>query len=167
MIATMNKLYRFTLRSLGLTLGVAFGVMLVFAVSVTPTLAQESGDGPRPSGIVPEPVPGQDGRRLGNVPNDQIRQFQMRRACEQDLPECLPQIREMMEEERRNRNWMTAGIVGVLVLLVLVAMRESERKKKRLAKEMAQHRRLGERLKHKWGDEVKDPYKDSDPLGDD
>ncbi len=64
---------------------------LAFTLQGAPvTHAQEAGDGPPPSGIVEEPQPGEDGsgRRLGNLPNDQIRQFQMRRACEEDLPEC-------------------------------------------------------------------------------
>jgi len=91
-----------------------------------------------------------EGRRLGNLPNDQIRQFKMRKACELDQPDCLPHIREMLEAERRNRNWMALSITGVLFVLVLVSLRESERKKKRLAKEMASHKRLGERLKRKW-----------------
>lgn len=101
------------------------------------------------------------------MPNDQIRQFQMRRACEEDRPDCLPQIREMLERERRNQMWMGIGIGGVLLLIVLLAMREAEKKKKRQAAELARHKRLGQKLKSKWGDEVRDPYKNADPLGDD
>ncbi len=73
--------------------------------------------GPPESGVV---EPEQEGRRLGNLPNDQIRQFQMRRAFEEDLPECLPQIRAMMDEEQRNRNWMAFGIGSVLLLVFLL-----------------------------------------------
>lgn len=139
-----------------------FSLMLVSGAPVA--FAQEAGDGPPESGIV---EPEDDGRRLGNVPNDQIRQFRMRRACEMDLPECLPAIREIIEAEERQRMYMGLGIAGVLLLLILVAMREGEKKKKRLAKEMARHRKLGERVKAKWGEQAKDPYKDHDPLGDD
>ena len=132
-------------------------------LAVSPAVyAQEAGDGPPESGVV-EP---DEGRRLGNLPNDQIRQFQMRRACEEDLPECLPQIRAMIEEEQRNRNWMAFGIGSVLFLVFLLALREGEKKKRRHQQQMAQHRALGEKIKHKWRHEVDDPYKDSDPLGD-
>lgn len=109
--------------------------------------AQEAVDGPAESGIV---EPEQEGRRLGNLPNDQIRQFEMRRACEEDLPECLPEIREIMERDRRNRNWMAFGICSVLLLLVLLALREGKKKKRRLQREMAEHRALGERVKNRW-----------------
>lgn len=137
-----------------------------FAVNsgVSPAVAQDAGGGPPESGVV---EPEDEGRRLGNMPNDQMRQFKMRRDCEMDLPECLPAIRAIIEAEERERMYLGFGIAGVLLLLFLVALREGEKKKKRLAKEMAHHRKLGKRLKAKWGDEVKDPYKDHDPLGDD
>ncbi len=93
-------------------------------------------------------------------------QFKMRRDCEMDLPECLPAIREIIDTEKRNRMWMGLGILGILTLLVLVAMREAEKKKQRDQKEWAHHNQLGERIKHKWRSEVTDPYKDKDPLGD-
>jgi len=143
-------------------LSTAFALALVW--NATLASAQEAGDGPPANPIV---EPDDEGRRLGNVPNDQMRQFKMRRDCEMDLPECLPEIRAIMEEEKRNRTYMGLSIAGVLLLLVLVAMREAEKKKKQHAREMAHHRKLGERVKAKWGEQVKDPYKDADPLGDD
>lgn len=145
--------------------GILSSVFALFFFCVgLPVLAQEAGDGPPASPIV---EPEDDGRRLGNVANDQMRQFKMRRDCEMDLPECLPAIKAIMEAEKRNRTYMGLSIAGVLLLLILVAMREAEKKKKLHAKEMARHRKLGARLKSKWGDQVKDPYKDHDPLGDD
>lgn len=134
-----------------------------FSGGVSDAIAQQAGSGPPESGIVAAP---DDARRLGNVTNDQMRQFKMRRDCEMDLPECLPAIREIIEEEKRNRMWMGLGILGILALLLLVAMREGEKKKKREQKEWAHHHKLGERIKHKWRSEVTDPYKDKDPLGD-
>lgn len=146
------------------SIAVLFGFGALMFVSGAPVaFAQEAGDGPPQSGIV---EPEDDGRRLGNVPNDQMRQFKMRRACEMDLPECLPAVREIIEAEERQRMYMGVGIAAVLLLIVLLAMRESEKKKKRVAKEMAKHRKLGKRLKSKWGEQAKDPYKDHDPLGD-
>ncbi|MEQ9110466.1 MAG: hypothetical protein RIF37_14490 [Rhodospirillaceae bacterium] len=145
----------------------AAAVSLLTGVSafVVPSsaVAQEAGDGPPESGFL---QPETEGQRLGNIPNDQIRQFQMRRACEQDLPECLPAVRAIIEEERRNRMWMAIGIVAILVLVALLAIRESDKKKKKVDAEMRQHRKLGQRLKSKWRGAVKDPYKDHDPLGD-
>lgn len=144
---------------------VLFGFVALTLVSGSSlSFAQDAGDGPPESGIV---EPEDDGRRLGNMPNDQMRQFKMRRACEMDLPECLPAVREIIEAEERERMYMGLGIAAVLLLIALLALRESEKKKKRVAKEMAKHRKLGKRLKSKWGDKVKDPYKDHDPLGDD
>ena len=61
---------------------------------------------------------------------------------------------------------MGLGIGGVLLLLFLVALREPQKKKEKLAREMSHHRKLGERMKSRYRDETKDPYKDSDPLGD-
>lgn len=84
-----------------------------------------------------------------------------------DLPECLPEIRAIIEAEKRQRMYLGFSIAGVLLLTFLIALREAEKKKKRLAKEMAHHRKLREKVKAKWGEEVKDPYKDVDPLGDD
>ena len=150
------------LHKLALLLCVA-GSGIVLLSTVSPVSAQEAGDGPPASGFI---RPDSDGRRIGDIPNDQIRQFQMRRACEQDLPECLPAVRAIIEEERRNRMWMAVGIAAILVLLALVAIREADKKKKRVAAEMRQHRELGHRLKGKWRGAVKDPYKDKDPLGD-
>lgn len=131
---------------------------------VHPVQAQDAGGGPPESGLV---EPENEGRRLGNVPNDQMRQFKMRRDCEMDLPECLPAIRAIIEAEKRERMYLGFGIAGVLLLIFLIALRESEKKKKRVAKEMARHRKLREKVKARWGEQVKDPYKDVDPLGDD
>ena len=117
-------------------------------------LAQEASDVLPENGSVETE---QEGRRLGNLPNDQIRQFQMRRACEEDLPECLPEIREIMERDRRNRNWMAFGICSVLIILAVLALREGKKKKLRLKHEMAEHHALGERIKNKWR------YKRDDP----
>lgn len=146
----------------------AIALFLAFAVSSAE--AQESRDGPPESGIV---QPSDDGpRRLGNLPNDQMRQFRMREACENDLPECDPRIRAQLEEERRNRMWMSAGIISVLLLAFLIALRESQRQRQKHKRDLAYHRRLGERIKKRWRDEESspyrnhDPYKDSDPLGD-
>ncbi|MFL2770140.1 MAG: hypothetical protein ACJZ9F_03935 [Rhodospirillaceae bacterium] len=123
-------------------------VIIAIIFSEVPVLAQEDEEAlPNSGSVQPEES---EGRRLGNLPNDQIRQFKMRKACELDQPDCLPHIREMLEAERRNRNWMALSITGVLFVLVLVSLRESQRKKKRLAEEMASHKRLGERLKRKW-----------------
>ena len=140
----------------------AASVILLTGASSS-VVAQEAGDGPPESGFI---RPDSDGRRIGDIPNDQIRQFQMRRACEQDLPECLPAVRAIIDEERRNRMWMAIGIVAILVLLALIAIREADKKKQKVDAEMRQHRKLGERLKAKWRGAVKDPYKDNDPLGD-
>lgn len=142
---------------------VLFFALAGFSGGVTSAAAQQAGSGPPESGVVAAP---DDGRRLGNVVNDQMRQFKMRRDCEMDLPECLPAIREIIEQERANRMWMGVGILAILTLLVLIAMREAEKKKKRDQKEWANHQKLGERIKHKWRSEVTDPYKDKDPLGD-
>jgi hypothetical protein len=138
--------------------------VLIAVTAMSPAVqAQESGDASPPSGVV---EPSEEGRRLGNVPNDQIRQFNLRRACEEDLPECLPWVRAQMEEERRNRMWMGAGIGGMLLLIFLLAKRESDRKRARQAREAREHRKLGARVAKKWRNEVKDPYGDADPLGD-
>lgn len=145
-------------------LSTTFALALALVCAIPSASAQEAGDGPPASPIV---EPEDEGRRLGNVPNDQMRQFKMRRDCEMDLPECLPEIRAIIEAEERQRMYMGFGIAGVLLLLILVAMREAEKKKKQHAKDMARHRKLGERVKAKWGEQAKDPYKDADPLGDD
>lgn len=135
----------------------------VAADSSSSANAQESADNPPPSGIVGEEP---EGRRLGNMPNDQIRQFQMRKACEEDLPECLPHIRAQLEEERRNRLWMGVGIGGVLLLIYLLAKRESDRKKAMNRREARRHKKIGERVAKKWRKEAQDPYADADPLAD-
>ncbi|MBT5241492.1 MAG: hypothetical protein HN793_12655 [Rhodospirillaceae bacterium] len=123
-----------------------------------------------PGGVLPEAgiavTPSDEPRRLGNLVNDQMRQFKMRKDCELDLPECLPAIRAIIEQEERDRMWMGLGILAILLLLVLVAMREGEKKRAQSEKEWANHKKLGDRIKAKWRGEVTDPYKDSDPLGD-
>lgn len=138
-------------------------VFLFSLLFVPLAAAQRAGGGPPESGIV---TPSDEPRRLGNVVNDQMRQFKMRKDCELDLPECLPAIRAIIEQEKRDRMWMGLGILAVLLLLVLVAMREGEKKKMQSEKEWAHHKKLGERIKSKWRGEVTDPYKDKDPLGD-
>ena len=143
------------------SLGICAFVGLMLSAPMA--ISQEAGDGPPESGIV-EPEP--EGGRLGDLPNDQIRQFQMRRACEEDLPECLPEIRAIIDAERRNRNWMGIGIGSVLLLIFLLARREAEKKKQKDARELSHHRALGQRMKHRWRHEEEDPYKDNDPLGD-
>jgi hypothetical protein len=147
-----------------LTRALALGFFAALTIGViSPALAQQAGDGPPVSGIVPLD---NEGKRLGNVVNDQVRQFKMRRDCELDLPECLPEIRTIIEDQRRSRMYMGIGIVAILLLIVLLAMRESEKKKERMAKELANHLKLGHRVKSKWRNAVKDPYKEADPLGD-
>ena len=140
-----------------------FGALLIAAALPSAVSAQEAGDTTPPSGIIEEET---DGRRLGDLPNDQMRQFELRRACEEDLPECLPWVREQLEEERRNRMWMGIGIAGVVMLIYLLAKRESAQKRAKHAREMRYHRKLGARVAKKWRSETKDPYKDADPLGD-
>ena len=150
------------IRNLKPLFAVALFVAFAFA---TPSsgLAQEAGENPPPSGVVAEEP---EGRRLGNMPNDQIRQFQMPKACEEDLPECLPQIRAQLEKERRDRLWMGGGIAGVLALIYLLAKRESDRKRRLNRRAARKHQKLGERIARKWRNEVKDPYADADPLED-
>ncbi|NKB44437.1 MAG: hypothetical protein GKS03_09195 [Alphaproteobacteria bacterium] len=138
-------------------------IAILFSLIFAPlAVAQQAGGVPPEAGVVPSDEP----RRLGNVVNDQMRQFKMRKDCELDLPECLPAIRAIIEEEKQNRMWMGFGITAVVLLLVLVAMREGEKKRVQAEKEWAHHHKLGDRIKAKWRGEVTDPYKDSDPLGD-
>lgn len=138
-------------------------IVLISLAFIPAAYAQRAGGGPPESGVV---TPSDEPRRLGNVVNDQMRQFKMRKDCELDLPECLPAIREIIEQEKRDRMWMGLSILAILVLLLLVVMRESEKKRAQADKEWAHHKKLGERIKAKWRGEVTDPYKDKDPLGD-
>jgi hypothetical protein len=68
--------------------------------------------------------------QVGGFAARQADDFERRRACEQNLPTCRPQDRRQMEEERRNNMWLSIMIGGVLVLVGLVMVRETKRKKR-------------------------------------
>ena len=68
-----------------------FGFMMTHTAD-----AQQNRGGPPQSGTV---TPGDGSRRLGNAVNDQKRQFKMRKDCELDLPECILEIDEIIEQE--------------------------------------------------------------------
>jgi lauroyl/myristoyl acyltransferase len=62
-------------------------------------------------------------------PDARMRDFERQRACEQNLPTCLPQIRQQMEKRRENQMWMSAMIIGVLVIIGLLIVRAHNKKK--------------------------------------
>ena len=128
-----------------------------------PAVAQQPQTDPPPAAEFEE----QTGRRLGDIPNDQIRQFRLRRACEQNLPECPPHIRAQLEQERKNRLYMSSMIIGVFVLVILLMIRASQQKQKQNKRLAQDFKNIGHRVKKYKGaappDEDEDEHKDQDP----
>lgn len=103
----------------------------------------------------------------GGFADKRMQDFQRRRACEQNLPTCLPQVRRQMEQERRNQMWMGGMIAGVMFLTFLMIVRANRQKQieqqQLLAKgRQAARQRKEMRRKAKKGDEDEDDFDDED-----
>ena len=138
----------------------AIAVSLILLLGA-PALAQET---PVQEATPDAEFEEQTGRRLGDIPNDQIRQFRLRRACELDLPECPPAIREILEQERKNRIYMSGLIIGIFVLVILVMIRASQQKDKENKKLAREFKSIGQRVKKYKG---AGPADEDDPTDED
>lgn len=93
-------------------------------------------------------------------PDARMRDFERQRACEQNLPTCLPQVRRQMEQRRTNQMWMGGMIAGVLALIFLLAARASKQKKLQQQEELRRGREASRRRQKKHAK----PESDDDML---
>lgn len=93
-------------------------------------------------------------------PDARMRDFERQRACEQNLPTCLPQVRRQMEQRRTNQMWMGGMIGGVLILIFLLAARASKQKKLEQQEELRRGREASRRRQKKHAK----PESDDDML---
>ncbi len=96
-------------------------------------------------------------------PDARMRDFERQRACEQNLPTCLPQIRRQMEERRANQMWMSAMIVGVLVVIGLLIVRAHNKKKSEDKQILARSRQTARGRKQKSSSSNDDDPFDTGP----
>ena len=105
----------------------------------------------------------------GGFPDNRMQDFQKRRACEQNLPTCLPQVRRQIERERSNRLWMGGMTGGVLVLISLMVVRANRQKVIEQQQMMARSRQAARRRKEQRTsgvpeDELEEDDEDGLPL---
>ena len=83
----------------------------------------------------------------GGFPDKRMEDFQKRRACEQNLPTCLPQVRRQIEQERSSRIWMGSMVGGVLLLLALMVVRANRQRQIESQQLVAKSRQAARRRK--------------------
>lgn len=98
-------------------------------------------------------------------PDARMQDFERQRACELNLPTCLPQIRRQMEQREVKQMWQSAMIIGVLVLIGLLVVRANKKKaienQEMLARSRQAARKRKEKSKSKEDDD--DDYLDGLP----
>lgn len=82
-------------------------------------------------------------------PDARMRDFERQRACEQNLPTCLPQIRRQMEQRRANQMWISTMIFGVLVVVGLLIVRAHNKKQLEEKQMLARSRQAARGRKQK------------------
>lgn len=82
-------------------------------------------------------------------PDARMRDFDRQRACEQNLPTCLPQVRRQMEQRQTKQLWMGGMIGGVLVLIFLLAVRANNQKKEEQQEELRRGREASRQRQRK------------------
>ena len=83
----------------------------------------------------------------GGFPDKRMRDFQLRRACELNLPTCLPQVRRQIEQQNSKRIWMASMIVGVLFLVFLMVVRANRQQQIQQQQMLAKGRQAVRRRK--------------------
>lgn len=89
-------------------------------------------------------------------PDARMQDFERQRACEKNLPTCLPQIRRQMEQREVAQRWQSAMIVGVLVLIGLLVVRANNKKKLEDQQMVARSRQAARKRKEKSAAEEDD-----------
>ena len=82
-------------------------------------------------------------------PDARMQDYARQRACEKNLPTCLPQIRRQMEQREAKQMWQSAMIVGVLVLIGLLVVRANNKKKLEDQQMVARSRQAARKRKEK------------------
>lgn len=98
-------------------------------------------------------------------PDARMRDFDRQRACELNLPTCLPQIRRQMEERDVLQMWQSAMIIGVLALIGLLVVRANNEKKKKDQEMLAKSRQAARKRKEqtRQRDDDDDDFDDGQP----
>ncbi len=91
-----------------------------------------------------------------------MQDFQKRRACEQNLPTCLPQVRRQIEQERSRRIWMASMVGGVLALLALMVVRANRQKQIESQQLVAKSRQAARRRKEQQKSGTQDIFEDDE-----
>lgn len=88
--------------------------------------------------------------------SQRVRQVRERRACEQDLPTCRPEIRAQLEAERRRIRYGLTGLaLGASVLGVLLWKRNQDAQRDHDAQLGRLHRRMADIGGKSPGDQAK------------
>ena len=82
-------------------------------------------------------------------PDARMEDFARQRACEKNLPTCLPQVRRQMEQRDVKQMWQSGMIVGVLVLIGLLVVRANNQKKEADQQLVARSRQAARKRKEK------------------
>lgn len=99
-------------------------------------------------------------------PDARMQDFERQRACELNLPNCLPQIRRQMEEREVLQMWQSGMIIGVLVLIGLLVVRANNQKKQKDQEMLAKSRQAARKRKEqtrKRDDDNDDDFDDGLP----
>ncbi len=89
-------------------------------------------------------------------PDARMEDYARQRACEKNLPTCLPQIRRQMEQREVKQLWQSGMIVGVLVLIGLLVVRANNQKQAEDQQMVARSRQAARKRKEKAAAEEDD-----------